>query len=516
MAKKDGVDNVRLMLGLCLVLGLALSLFLFRRDAFVSTDGCAYVLLGKNLASGLGYTSWGGPHLWFPPGYPLAIGAFYLITGDPELAAHAVSIVSFLISTLLLFRLSSMVYGRSAALLAVILFMVNRSVLENSHATMAHSLDMALVTAAACLAATIINKNGPAFRYFVLLGIVLAGASLNRPENIILSVAVVSCLLFQTGGRLLRRLAAFSCLILAFGITVFPYVNFIHRHTGEWTLTAKVTNLQHYEYLYSNDPLGREKMTKARVSDFDLLRYIKKEKEALAARYLQGAKQLPGVLSGILFGAPGFLLICLGLFWQKLDKDKLKVQVLLLSCLSPLVIVPFGNMRVRYFLSVVPVFMVWMGRGLENVYLLMKGRLKCPVRQSAAVVCCVVVLLALPTARFLFFGKNTGLAYEHKEMGLWMKDNIEGIESRKIASRKPWVPFYSGGAREGIPFSKDDKSLPSYLRSRGIDYLIIDERFTSGVRPLLRPLLDDAGRHDGLSRVHVIREPKKIVLYKVE
>ncbi len=153
-------DKSWLILTGCLVLGLIFILFLLKHDVFIGTaDGCIYALSGKSLVSGQGYTVWGKPSLFFSPFYPLATGVFYKLIGNLELAGRAVSIMSFLISIVFLFKLARLVYGKSTAFLAVILFIMHKSVLEHSYRVGVYSLNILLVTVIIYLASLIIKSE---------------------------------------------------------------------------------------------------------------------------------------------------------------------------------------------------------------------------------------------------------------------------------------------------------------------------------------------------------------------
>ncbi len=521
-------DKSWLILTGCLVLGLIFILFLLKHDVFIGTaDGCIYALSGKSLVSGQGYTVWGKPSLFFSPFYPLATGVFYKLIGNLELAGRAVSIISFLISIVFLFKLARLVYGKSTAFLAVILFIMHKSVLEHSYRVGVYSLNILLVTVIIYLASLIIKSEKLKNRNFILLGVILAVAILNRPENIILSSVVIPILFLQRKGQISRKIAAFTCLMIVLAVMVFPYANFLHKHTGKWTLTSKITNLKLFEYLSSKEPLAYEKQVWVNASEFNPFEYIKKNKGELLGRYLRGIKLFLLKLRGVLYGIFGCILTGLGLFWQAWDKDKKRIQILFLFALSPLAIFLLGDMLDKYFLFAMPIFLIWMARGLENLSFLIKKYLNFSNRESMLVIYFVSILLVSPVVGFLVAKDNITPTHEHKQMGLWMKNNIKDIENKKISSRKPWVAFYSGGQSTfgdlytkgpsaTIPLEEDYKSFLGCLKKADIDYLIIDERFIPRSRPKLKFLLDERKKHDGLIKVHVIRKPKKIILYQLE
>jgi len=520
LSSKKWSDRPFILMGFCLVLGLALSLFLLKYNYFVHWDGCLYTLSGKNLVSGQGYTTWGRPQLHFPPFYPLLIGIFYKFMGNLELAGHAVSIVSFLVSIVLFFKLAEFIYNKSAAFFATILFTTNFLILCYSHCVLTHSVDILLIIIAVYLASSIIKNEKLRYKNFILLGIILACAILNRPENIILSSAVIISIFVLKRQQVRKKIICFASLTAVLIALLLPYVNFLHTHTGKWALTTKIKNLQFYEYMTSKDPLARHKQKELSFADFNPFEYIRQNKRKLLKRYLLGARLFSERLSVILYRGFGFILIGLGLFGQPWDRDRKKIEILLFACLTPLMILPLGNVLQRYFLSYLPIFLLWIAKGLENLSIFIKNTYNLSSQKVALVIGLVVILLLLPTVVFIVNQKSNPpgkkIPFRHKQMGLWMKSNIEDIENKLIGLRCPIVAFYSGGQFRWVPIIEENYwNLINDLKKRKVDYLIIDQYILKRY-PHLKFLLDDQKKHDGLVKVHTIEAPKKIILYKIE
>jgi 4-amino-4-deoxy-L-arabinose transferase-like glycosyltransferase len=484
-------------------------------------DSHRYLESGKNLVTGQGFTSPSGKAgLWFPPFYPLLIGIFYKMIGRLELAGHLVSVSAFLISIVLFFRLAKLIYNASTAYVTVILFATHGLILEYSHKVYTHSVDILLIIGALYAAVSISKAKSLRYGNFILLGTILSCAILNRPENIILSLALLTALFIQSREKLSKKALAFICLAVMFCIILFPYAHFLYKHTGRWALTYKMVNLKYFGYLTSREPLAAEKTF---FSDyypgFSILEYIQENKAELLQRYAGGMRLLSERLTYSLYGGFGYILILIGFFGQKWDEDKKKTQLLLFSSLSFLAVVPFSDVKARYFIFTMPVFLLWTASGLERLFTFMKNNLKLSRKDLFWIISAALILLFFSTLNFLITQKNNAketLPFEYKEIGLWMKNNIRDIEDKKISSRESLITFYSQGQWLYMPFVENYAQMINRLKEEKVDYLIIDERTIPQRRPHLAFLLNENQEHPGLIKVHVIEKPKKIILYALD
>lgn len=514
MQLKIRQDKSFMVLSICLVLGLVFSLLLLKYNYFIGgCDACGFALAGKNLVSGQ------RPFTAYQPLYPLLIGIFYKFMGNLELAAHTVSIIFFLVSIAFFFKLAGYIYNNYVASLATILFVTNQLILNYSYRVRNHSVDILLIIIAIYLASLIIKNEELQYKNFIFLGAILACTILNRPENIILTLAIITTVFVQKKKQTLRKAVAFACLIIVLMALLFPHVKHLHTHTGKWTLTTRIRYLQMFEYLSSMDPLAYEKKQKV-DKEFNAFTYTIENRGELLKRYRRGIILSSKRLYTILYSGFGFILIGLGLFGQAWDRDRKRIEVLLFSCMAILAIYPLGNVGKRYFLCCLPIFLMWIAKGLENLYIFIKNFFNLSDKKSAFVISVALSLLILPLASFLVSQITTPsekrLPLEYKQVGLWMKDNIQDIEKKRIFSRKPWVAFYAGGKFIKIPFEEDYSEFIDILKRRKGDYLVIDERLIPSLRPHLKFLLDDQAKHKGLVRVYVIEKPKKIILYRIE
>jgi hypothetical protein len=108
------VGAMRLRLGLLLAL---------RR--VIWRDEVDYLLLGRNLLNGQGFTnSDGSPHLVFPPGYPFVVGTLARLVGDLEWASNLAYVLCGGLLLFPVFVIARRLYGAPTAWLGVLLVAV--------------------------------------------------------------------------------------------------------------------------------------------------------------------------------------------------------------------------------------------------------------------------------------------------------------------------------------------------------------------------------------------------------
>ena len=77
---------------------------------------------------------------------------------------------------------------------------------------------------------------------------------------------------------------------------------------------------------------------------------------------------------------------------------------------------------------------------------------------------------------------------EHKEAGLWMKENVP--QNPVIMAKRPYIAFYAEGTYIPLPYA-NYTAMIKYAKSHHVKYIAMDEIETSKVRPELAFLLDE-------------------------
>ena len=85
---------------------------------FIDGEGSEYARIAQNLLSGVGYVGIAteGKQLFFPPLYPLLIAGITLTTGDAEISARLVSLVSGTLLVLPVYFIARRLYGELVGL----------------------------------------------------------------------------------------------------------------------------------------------------------------------------------------------------------------------------------------------------------------------------------------------------------------------------------------------------------------------------------------------------------------
>jgi 4-amino-4-deoxy-L-arabinose transferase-like glycosyltransferase len=224
----------------CLIitaLGLALSLAACRSIAPISPDSVSYMQGARALSAGEGYVSvTGSPLLLFSPGYPVLIAALLPVAGSPELAGR---IISLLLSTasiplfyLVVRSFGSRLLGLSAAgLFALLPQRVWQSAMILSDASFLFLILLMLIFVQMWFGRDRLYPAG-------LAGAAAGAAYLVRPEalGMLAVVLVVSMVAFGYRGRAIAGTLIAAVVCAAFA---WPYISFLHRHTGEWQISTK-------------------------------------------------------------------------------------------------------------------------------------------------------------------------------------------------------------------------------------------------------------------------------------
>lgn len=226
--------------GVCVaatLVGLTLSLIAWHSVAPITPDSSAYMQGARSLVrTGSYQTIDGHPLVIFPPGYPALIAALMPLTRSAEMAGRLVALVLATASIPLVFLLtrrfgSLLLAGAVAVLFAALPERVEHSVMIWSDAPFLFFVLLTLVVVYRWLG----TGQG---RWAVLAGLVAAAAYLVRPEGlIVLTVALAVAII---GSRFERRVVAgAAAAIVIFALGAWPYVSYLHRHTGEWQLSGK-------------------------------------------------------------------------------------------------------------------------------------------------------------------------------------------------------------------------------------------------------------------------------------
>lgn len=525
----------------------------------VGTDEAAYLTLAQNLAAGRGFTEDGvTPHTEFAPGYPFFAALIYKLGGGPELPAQ-INILLF--GSLLVVPVYGLAHeladaptARRAALLTALLPALTLAV-PNFEAPTEQLYNFFLWSGWLFLWRALTTK--PDWKNAALAGACLGLAHITRIEGLIFILLGALLLLrpFLLASRLpppaarstlrpprstplpsfiIRHSSFVTPLSFLFTSAFFalPYALYIHAHTGLWLAPKALLHQYHGEALRSGDPLVFE----AAYADYEYNRTHLSELPGLLEYLWQNRADLPGFyVHNFLaelrqaFTSVSFTLILWLPFatwgavklWES-EGSPAKVLFLGLTAL-PVLIYPLSVVDPRYLLPLLPGAMILTAIGLRSFsrqsdVISPKSPIRLSPRHRATRLgiwnlgfgVLLVLFLSADLVGPFFIPRPT----EYKALGLWMRAHGISGDGIGVLARKRQPAFYAGARWEWLPLA-DTEGLLAYAASHHAQYIVIDERTVSTLRPQLAYLLDSTLAPTTLKVVHVEDVGKKIVLYQM-
>jgi hypothetical protein len=105
------------------------------------------------------------------------------------------------------------------------------------------------------------------------------------------------------------------------------------------------------------------------------------------------------------------------------------------------------------------------------------------------------------------------MSTSRRAAGVWLKENSPA--GAMIMSRDTEVPFYAERSWAATPHEEYPRFI-SYVRKRGANYIVVDEREATVIRPQLSVLMDESSPPAGLEQVYTARDDQgKTVVYEV-
>ncbi|MEW6355016.1 MAG: glycosyltransferase family 39 protein [Planctomycetota bacterium] len=240
-----------LLLGIVL-LGTALrTILMVGRGQVLEFDENFYLILARNLFSGVGYVLDLYPDIKYSPLFPLAAGTLSLLVGDLIWAGRIVSILAGALTCIPFYLLLKRLDRANVALIGS-LFLAVFPPMQDFVMHSARSRD--ILHTGAEPPALFLMMWGVLFivwsakggRKLLALG---AGAAfglayLARPECLLYSpmyaAAIVALAMVADRASLRHRIVCALLCIAGTAVVASPYVLYLHKHTGRWTVSGKV------------------------------------------------------------------------------------------------------------------------------------------------------------------------------------------------------------------------------------------------------------------------------------
>ncbi len=519
---------------LILLLALVLRLWAVAACRFIGTDGgvdgVVMLTAGRNLFSGVGFAFQGRPETVHAPLFPVLSGLLWSISGDLELAGLLISALSGVLAVGAVYLLARPLFGSGAALYASALAAFFPPFIYGATEVRVDPLYAALyLLVAAALWRTAIR---PGFLRGALSGAAIGLTYLTRPEGLIFIPLGAAAILLRAGRGWRKRagklFAAGAGMLLVFSLLALPYVSFLHRHLGVTTLSARSpftfipyfaedweqANFQAYAY-----PERTRAEWEERGGMGWLLRehggdMIRRSIHNLGVIFTIGRSEefvrmgLPPLPVSLIFAL--VVLVLLGLLGKKIVGKKwcFRDSFILLLCLPA---VPYffltdflTSQKLRYGYP----YLFWIL--IIGAALIARPPRNFWKRLAAGGILAVCLALSL----YLIPRKKARVPYEYKVLGLWMRENLEGIEESTVMSQRLGVAFYAGSQHvQTYPGSWPE--ILEYARETGADYLMVNDWTTPRLRPGAAFLLEDGPPPPELDPVHSVSyRGRRALLYR--
>jgi len=446
-------------------LALFLRLWLLGLVPVIETDGFQYVAIARRFQqSGFPFDP------LFHPLYPVCIAVVQPLVGDYEFSGR---LVSALFGSALLvpaYALSRPLVGRSAALLSAGLLAIHPGLVRSSTAVMTEATYLFWLTLGVWIAWRGVERAQ--IGRLAVSGLCLGLAYLTRPEAALylIGMAALSVVAGQRSGHLRTRLLGAAVAVLAFILVTAPYLVYLHRSFGYWTLSGKI---RHVLVQDTGLPMGVDQQD---------LGFIVQNVSVMVRQVLENAALFEKYAFPELF--PGFLSLFLlpGLLAEVRQAGWVHRQGLLLAASMP----PFATLAFhvesRVFLPILPYLVPLVASGI-----LVSARWIRPgdgSRRWSVILAGFAIVTVLPFALRPAFRQEPE-AGVYQRVAAWVSKTQP--TDALLMDRKPFIAFYTGHPFAPL-IEMAPERLASAARDAGVTLVILDSRTLSD-RPRLLPLV---------------------------
>ncbi len=548
------------MLLAIVVASVVLRLALLRTDRIVRWDEPDYLILGKHLFTGQGYTVSGRPELHYAPLFPIVTGVLYPLTHDMQLNSSIAYVVFGTLTLLPFYWLARRLFGTRIGWMASVLLCLYPALTAGVlfWGTMLEPLYLCLLFAGLC-AVWAAWEKGSLWAYLAA-GILFGLAYLAKPEAVVdfgwmlflLALANLARNALRarppTGVHEVRKAGEAAAgiyriwpgllaAVLAFTLVISPYILFIYRDTGRIMVSGKLGvtyvagqgAVEHDPGLYDRalsrlDEAGDEIIWFSQDRfKYQVWDYIKADPPAFLRRIWQNANTLEEVLfTRKVF--PFYLLALVGLGWFAAPWDRqraIKEGFLLAAALPVLIFLPF-HIELRYFAPALAILLLWVTKGIAALAdwlqatwanLRLRGSAARVGSALSGVLFVLLLLYFLALQPLVVRDGLAGMNPSHRTAGLWIKAHTS--PDAMIMSRDTEVPFYAERRWAATPNEEYSRFI-AYVRKRGAQYVVVDEREVEVIRPQLAFLLNADAPPPELKHVYTADDAQgSTIVYEV-
>ncbi|MDZ7376728.1 MAG: glycosyltransferase family 39 protein, partial [candidate division KSB1 bacterium] len=395
---KKIIANKFFAIALLTILAAGIRIFFLQFEYAAGWDEINYLKLG---ASGAIH-GWNHVlHSYWSPLYPFSIAMLGKIFPDFELAGRLVSLLFGVLLIGFYYFLVEKLFSTKIAWYSSLIIALFPMLIESSVSALTESLYIFLTVIGILIGLRALKRGSMPLA--MVTGIMFSMSYLTRPEGIgSLIVFVAVALIVMIYRRIRQRSSKVHwsaiCAIGCFAVMSTPYWYYLHRETGKWTLSSKgtanlygaLTAMEHKgqalnPWLLLNDDNTRLPDDDIyHTGDFlkncqpsSLPRSFGAEHSSgfltnsfrILKKYMKDFYQVNTAAISSVLGLPLLLLAILGLFGSSESGERLWQDLYLLSYVIFfwIIVIPIFHVTERYLLPMVPIVLIWSGRGIERL-----------------------------------------------------------------------------------------------------------------------------------------------------
>ena len=283
--------------------------------------------------------------------------------------------------------------------------------------------------------------------------------------------------------------------IFLFVLVALPYVVYVHRVTGYWTLSGKQGVTMEIAMAYAKHDQAAHDRAVASLDDTGTeILWLSREqyRESPFNFVLQDPPRFAGLvranwseMGNALFSQdlfqPGIIMLAaLGLFVLPWSRKRLVREAWMLATILPLGALLAFFVLSRFLVLAVPIVLIWAAFGVAHLdrWLVASLSKLHPVNGRSWQKALAMAPLALVGICFLAMDVRTAeaeiskMAFSHAEAGQWLEANVP--PGTVLMARDTEVALYAGMPCVAFPNAEWHQVL-AYARSHGAHYLVVDE-----------------------------------------
>jgi 4-amino-4-deoxy-L-arabinose transferase-like glycosyltransferase len=476
--------NEKQVLLLLIGISFGLRLYAVLMSQGIANDSAAYGFMARDFLKGLfikGLSSTAAP-----PFYPFLIFLFSPDTAHVEIAGRLISLFFGTFAVIPLFYLVKEAVGRKEAIFSVFFYSFHPYLVTYSGMLLTEATYLGLLVLSVYFFWTGLGKQVTWKIGFA--GCLLGLAYLTRPEGVGYVLVYLVWIAVWGGVRKkwLKKSILITTLLLTVSIFVVPYVNYIHRETGQWLISKKALDAQSR---FLKEGTGGVDSSKA-IEKYGLV-----EKNSNIFRITRNVVRFVPFVTYHYLRAYHFslwLFLFFGLI--KVRRKVIPYELFLASLVlfHLLSLSTFVPSTIRFAVPVIPLSLFWAGAGIiEMKRYLEKIKVFNP-EKAIFLFTVLAILIQLPQS----LTPERRHRAEQKKVGLWLKQNtpLDAV----IMSNSPQETFYadrefmlfpSGSSRPGYRGQSYDEVI-HYARTKGVRYILVNRNtyeaipgFIDSIRP---------------------------------